>query len=200
MARGSEVTVFVDDAVRGTLPPVCTRDGVPTIDHLRFRHAVGDGARLGAAWLLVLIGPLGWIALLFIAFATSRQGGAEVLSVSLPWSRDAYERQRTEDRRRRASGWGAAAGAIVLAIGWASGYLERLPTPLEALVVASLVAASGLALITFLVASAGARRERVTIRLDASRRWVTLGGVHPDFAAAVSARDTRQDARQDAHR
>ncbi len=192
MARGSEVTVFVDDAVRGTLPPVCTRDGVPTIDHLRYRQAVGDGARLGAAWLLVLTGPLGWIALLFIA--TSRQGGAEVLSVSLPWSQDAYERQRTADHRRRASGCGAAAGAIVLAIGWASGYLERLPTPLEALVVAGLVAASGLALIIFLVASAAARRERVTIRLDASRRWVTLGGVHPDFAAAVSARDARQDA------
>lgn len=191
MARGTEVTVFVDDAVRGTLPPVCTRDGVPTIDHLRYRQAVGDGARLGVAWLLVFAGPVGWIVLLFIA--TSRQG-AEVLSVSLPWSQDAYERQPTEDRRRRASGWGAAAGAIVLAIGVASGYLERLPTPLEALVVAGLVAASGLALIMFLVASAGARRERVTIRLDASRRWVTLGGVHPDFAAAVSARDTRQDA------
>lgn len=184
--------MFVDDAVRSTLPPVCTRDGVPTTDHLRYRQAVGDGARLGVAWLLVFAGPLGWIALLFIA--TSRQGGAEVLSVSLPWSMDAYERQRAADHRRRASGCGAAPGASVLAIGWASGYLERLPTPLEALVVAGLVAVSGWALIVFAVAAAAARREQVTVRLDASRRWVTLGGVHPDFAAAVSARDARQDA------
>lgn len=188
----TDVTVFVDDAVRGTLPPVCARDGVPTADHLRHHEPVGDGARLGAAWLLVFAGPLGWLALLFVA--TSRGGGAEVLSTSLPWSVAAYDRQRAAGRRRRVAGWGAIGAAVALLLGVASGELDQLPTPVETLVVAGLVAVGGWALIVFAVAAATVRRESVTVRLDASRRWVTLGGVHPDFAAAVRAREVRQDA------
>jgi hypothetical protein len=34
------------------------------------------------------------------------------------------------------------------------------------------------------------RRAEVQLVLDASRRWVTIRGVHPDFAAAVADRPT----------
>jgi len=59
----SNVTVFVDDAVEGTLPAVCARDGVPTDSSLRRHDDVGDRAGLGVAWLLLLAGPIGWLGL-----------------------------------------------------------------------------------------------------------------------------------------
>ena len=34
------------------------------------------------------------------------------------------------------------------------------------------------------------RRAEVHLVLDASRRWVTIQGVHPDFAAALAERPT----------
>ena len=39
-----------------------------------------------------------------------------------------------------------------------------------------------------------ARRRQPRVELDASRRWVTLWGVHPDFAD--SYRRTRSDSRE----
>lgn len=191
MARDTEVTVFVDDAVLGALPPVCARDGVSTTSQLHHRQPVGDGARLGAAWLLVLAGPLGWIALLYIA--TSRAGGAEVLSVLLPWSDQAYERQRAADRQRRAGGWAAAACAGMLLIVLLSHSLERVPAPVDALVVAGLVAGGAWAMTVNAMGTWRVGRESVTIGLDASRRWVTLGRVHPDFATAVRATQALRD-------
>ena len=86
----AQVTVFVDDAVQGTLPAVCAKDGVPTADRLTVQTTVGDGARLGVLWLLVFAGPIGWIVLLFLS--TSRSGRAERLRVELPVSSAAYQR------------------------------------------------------------------------------------------------------------
>jgi hypothetical protein len=37
------------------------------------------------------------------------------------------------------------------------------------------------------------RRAEVHLALDASGRWVTLSGVHPDFAAAVAEAAARAD-------
>jgi hypothetical protein len=84
--------VFVDDAVRGTLPAVCVKDGVPTADQLVMREQLGDRAGLGVLWLLLLAGPLGWLGLLIVA--TSRSGRGEVLTVQVPMSEPAYQRLR----------------------------------------------------------------------------------------------------------
>jgi hypothetical protein len=35
--------------------------------------------------------------------------------------------------------------------------------------------------------------RQVGVRLDASRRWVTLSGVHPDFVTAVHEWQTRNE-------
>ena len=43
-------------------------------------------------------------------------------------------------------------------------------------------------------ATVGQWRERVDVGLDASRRWVTLQGVHPAFARACEAARDRTDA------
>jgi hypothetical protein len=48
-----------------------------------------------------------------------------------------------------------------------------------------LVALATAALAVTVVATVRLARERVTVDLDASRRWVTIGRVHPAFAQAV---------------
>ena len=90
------VTVFVDDAVLGRLPPVCVKHGTWTDDRLTFTQDVGGRTGLGVAWLLVLAGPLGWIGLFMIA--ATRQN-TELLTVTLPYSESAHIRltQRQRD-------------------------------------------------------------------------------------------------------
>lgn len=45
----ADVTVFVDAAVLGTLPPVCVKDVTPTLDHLTIDTEVAGGTGLGVA-------------------------------------------------------------------------------------------------------------------------------------------------------
>ena len=89
------VTVFVDDAVLGRLPPVCVKDGIWTDDHLTFTQDVGGRTGLGVAWLLVLAGPLGWIGLFVIA---ATRPSNEALTVTLPYSEAAHLRLRRAKR------------------------------------------------------------------------------------------------------
>ena len=60
------VTVFVDDAIRGDLPLVCAKTGEPTDLMIRMRQPVGGGLP-AAAWLLLLLGPMGIIILVVLA-------------------------------------------------------------------------------------------------------------------------------------
>ena len=46
----SEATVFVDDAVRGTLPDICAKDGVPATGRFRMTTEVGRSNRIGRLW------------------------------------------------------------------------------------------------------------------------------------------------------
>lgn len=62
----ADVTVFVDTAVLGRLPPICVKEGSPTADRLTVQSHVSGGTGLGVAWLLVLLGPLGWLGLIVI--------------------------------------------------------------------------------------------------------------------------------------
>ena len=115
----ASVTVFVDDAVRGDLPPVCSRDGVPTRDSLGRNEEIGNRAGLGIAWLLLLAGPLGWLGLILIS--ASRSGRAEQLHVRLPMCEAAYQRmrgaRRLRDRSVLACLIATVAGLLLFAVG-----------------------------------------------------------------------------------
>jgi hypothetical protein len=184
----ASVTVFVDDAVRGTLPHVCARDGVPTGDALRRNQEVGNPAGLGVAWLLLLAGPIGWIAL--VAIALSRGGRPEQLSVHLPMSASAYARLRAARSVRDRS-------VLLLVAACVSGLLLAIAdrTTLTQFGLVAAIVVGGVALVTCIVGSVRCDRERVGVVLDASRRWVTLSNVHPQFAAACEAHVARQPHR-----
>lgn len=195
----AQATVFVDDAVRGSLPGVCVKDGVATADQLVVRDELGDRAGLGVAWLLVLLGPLGRIGLLLISM--SRGARREVLTVQVPMSEDAYQRLRAARRL----GWNAViAGAVSTIVA-----LMTLPTavgnpdtavgntaPLVARAIALLACLTLVgAIIDRFVADRRLRNATVEVDLDASRRWVTLSRVHPAFVAACQAHEERQSQR-----
>jgi hypothetical protein len=160
------VEVFVDDAVRGRFPNVCAKTGQRAHGVLRIEDTRGG---VGPAWLLVFLGPIGWIVLLALV-VTSRR---ETLVVRAPYSADAL---RTE-RRKVHVVWQSLLAAALLFV--AAG-LEIEPLPTGAWFVAGFVALG-----VFVVAVAVVLLTRVGVRLDASHRWVTLSRVHPDFVAAV---------------
>src|ERR1700724_578944 len=102
-----DITVFVDDAVLGRLPPVCIKHGDATNDTVVQTEAVGSSG-LGILWLLLLIGPIGWIAAFILSMTSSPRG--ERLTVRLPLCEEAFGRNRTA-RRFKAS---AFAGTLIL--------------------------------------------------------------------------------------
>jgi hypothetical protein len=163
MAR---VEVFVDDAVRGRLPNVCVKTGEQADGKFRIEQSWGG---IGAGWILVLLGPLGWIVLAVWA-ATSRR---DRLTVRLPYSAAAFDRETRLLRER------IVAVIVAVALGFAA-LVQLASVPRAIWGVGALVA--------LVVAAAIQVRlgwSQIGIRLDASRRWVTLSNVHPDFARAV---------------
>jgi hypothetical protein len=186
----ADVTVFVDDAVRGTLPGVCAKDGVATVNHLVIRDQVGDRAGLGVAWLLLLAGPLGWLGLVVISYA--RGGRSDVLTVEVPMSEPAYQRIRAARRlRRRAVVVGVLAGFLaVFAISSATGTGDQRQWAAALGVIAG-TALTG-AVVATVLADHRERSSTVQVDLDASRRWVTLSRVHPAFVAACQVQEQRQ--------
>jgi hypothetical protein len=185
----ADVMVFVDDAVRGTLPGICAKDGVPTSDGLTLHSELGDRAGMGVAWLLLFAGPLGWLALLLIS--ASRGGRREVLTVQVPMSEPAYQRRRAAQRMQNLWLAGAVVGAVGALVALASSDGSPLGRALAFLAI-GVVAVSVVGLISN---ERHLRRERIVVDLDASRRWVTLGGVHPAFVAACRAHEQRQAQR-----
>jgi hypothetical protein len=180
MAR---VQVFVDDAVRGRLPDVCVKDGTPANGNmLELRRAVAGSNGLGAAWVLLFFGPPGWLILLLIALFSDKR---EYLTVNLPYSVAARERFRATKRRRNAGGLGAGlVGAAVLVLSLAAG--------LGPAGVVIALGAFAVAVGSLVVGEVRMDRALVDLRLDASRRWVTITGVHPAFVAAVQAQDDQR--------
>jgi hypothetical protein len=177
----AEVTVFVDDAVRGTLPNVCAKDGVTATGRFRVTKEVGRSNRVGVLWLLALVGPLGWLVLVYLLVRDS----GERLDVQLPYSDEAYERFAAARRLRSRALVVAVVGGLALLfvaawvhLGAAGGLIAFV------VIVASLIVA----------VAADLRMERALVRvsLDASRRWVTLTGVHPAFADACHVRATKE--------
>jgi hypothetical protein len=187
----ADVTVFVDDAVRGTLPGICVKDGVATVDHLVIRDHVGDRAGLGVAWLLLLTGPLGWLGLVVISYV--RGGRSEVLTVEVPMSEPAYQRIRAARRLRRR----AMVVLPVVLIGFLVGVTSSSDgTSVGAFQGAALgliaAAVVVVAVITVIIADRRSTKATIGVDLDASRRWVTLSRVHPAFVAACQVQEQRQ--------
>lgn len=177
----ASVTVFVDDAVLGTLPPVCVIDGVVTDDQLTFSQQMGDRSGLGVAWLLILVGPLGWLGLIVIS-AFRRSG--ELLTVTLPFSEAAYTRRRKAERARLR----AAFVMVALLVGAFAALVQR--TTQFRVVALGLAVLACIALSSVIAEAARVRRTSVRLDLDASRRWITLQGVHDSFVNAVQGRST----------
>jgi hypothetical protein len=188
-APRTSVTVFVDDAVLGRLPPVCALTGRPSDGTLTVRTDVGrtGAVPIPVTALLFLAGPVGWVVLVLLAWAGGGRG--ERLTVRLPWS-EAAEHEVDALRRRRTAAWvGVAVGVVVLVLllvvrGAAAGPTQAA-APVVALV---LVAAAVVATVAAVTAERRIDRRSVSVELDGSRRWVTLGNVHPAFRAAVRAR------------
>lgn len=173
------VTVFVDDAVLGRLPYVCVKTGAPAEGMLTVRTPVGAQTRLGVLWLLALAGPLGWLVLAVLAW--SRDGGGETLTVQVPWTETAQHQHDHALRLRR----GLVLAAIALTIGGlVIGGLAG-SSPAGTLVQLLFIGAAIVCLAAAWPAWVEVERTRVHVTIDASRRWVTLGGVHDDFAHAV---------------
>jgi hypothetical protein len=166
--------VFVDDAVRGDLPDLCVKDGVPAGGGRLTLTEEVTGRGLGLWWLLVFLGPIGWIALVVVA-AGSR---GETLTVTLPFGTDARERYLEARRGRR----------TVVAVGIPVGASLLLASLLGAppgFAVLGLVVL-GVTLVAGMVFEYRIGQALVGVDLDASRRWVTLRAVHPAFARAVA--------------
>lgn len=185
-------TVFVDDAVRGSLRPVCVKDGVATADHLVVREELGDRAGLGVAWVLLLLGPLGWIGLLLISAGRSARG--EVLTVQVPMSEAAYQRLRAARRLGRNALIVGVVATIVAAMTLGPALGDPGAPASRTLALVACLTLVG-AIITRGMAEHRGRKATVQVDLDASRRWVTLSGVHPAFAAACEAHEQRQRLR-----
>lgn len=189
----AQVTVFVDDAVRGTLPGICAKDGIPTADRIVVRDELGDRAGLGVAWLLLLAGPLGWLGLILISVA--RSGRREVLTVRLPLCEAAYQRMRGARRLRR---WavvvGVLGGVLALVAMTAPADSPGDAAPLRVIGLLAGLAVIG-AIVALFLADRRLRGSTVGIDLDASRRWVTITAVHPAFAAACQAQEQQQPSR-----
>jgi hypothetical protein len=164
---GETARVALDDALIGRLPPVCAMTG----DRADGYAPMVVPRSLGLAWLLLLAGPLGWLVLaaLYPRLRTRYE-------IRVPMSEPAFDRWMIERRRRLWCSWlGGALLVFAVAI--------RALGPL-----ALLVALAGL----FLLAIAFRAHWRVpwlqpSLSADARGRRVTMRGVHPRFAAAVTA-------------
>lgn len=163
------IEVFVDDAVRGRLPNVCVKTGEKADGKFRIEQ---DAGGLNGGWfLLLLLGPFGWIALAILSLTARRS----VLTVRLPYSEGAVDREVRLSRAR----WVPVAVALLLGLA-ALVRLASIPRPVWWVGAAVAVVVAAIVHVRFVF-------TRVHIRLDASSRWITLSNVHPAFVQAVIA-------------
>lgn len=175
----ANVTVFVDDGVLGNLPEVCVVTGIPTADKLTFRQQVRDSAGLGVAWLLILAGPLGWLGIAAIALF---RRGADYLTVTLPYSENAQQRRVQAERAQL-----KAMIVMVVALALAFGAFIQRSSSYDLLALGLATIGVG-ALVSMVMCARRVHHLSVQLTLDASRRWLTLLGVNPEFALAVERR------------
>jgi hypothetical protein len=177
----ASVEVFVDDAVRGRLPNVCVKTGEKADG--KFRIEQDSGGLSGGWFLLLLLGPLGWIALAILAVTARRS----VLTVRLPYSEAAVDREVRLSRER----WVAVAVAVLLGLAG----LARLALIPRAV----WLVGAGVAFVVAVIVQVCFSWTQVHVRLDASHRWITLSNVHPAFVQAVIATGDTDRSRSFAH-
>jgi hypothetical protein len=163
------IEVFVDDAVRGRLPDVCVKTGERADGKLRIEQDC-DGLN-GGWYLLVLLGPFGWLVLALVAITARRR----TLTVRLPYSAGAVDQEVRLSRER----WIGVAVAVLLGLAAADRF-AAIPRSVW-------LVGAAVALVVAAVVHVRYVWTRVHIRLDASRRWITLSNVHPAFVRAVIA-------------
>ena len=173
------VEVFVDDAVRGRLPTRCVITGEPTTFFVREEVPIGNG--LGVLWLLILLGPIGWLALTLAAL-TRR---ADILTVRLPITEAPFQHLRSTRRTLRA-------GVALIAV-CAAGMVAALIADLGRPLLVTLVAIGLVGVALSVVARVALAFQEIDVSLDASRRWVTLRHVSVEFADAVRALPSRRE-------
>lgn len=163
----------MDDYVTGELPEVCVVTGESTVHFVTKKTQVKS---LGW-WLLLLLPIVGWVALL----AAVLSGRTTALSGRLPYSAEAWNTRKRHQSFARYLMLGGVALftlAITALSGWALG---------------GVLGITGLAVV---ILGAGLmiwiELHQPTITLDASRRWVTIEGVHPRFVEAVQSRTPRR--------
>jgi hypothetical protein len=179
----TDVTVFVDDAVQGRLPMVCVRTGEPAEGLHRIHQTIGGGSPW--AFLLIFLGPVGWIVL----FGLSVFFRGRDLLVRLPYTEAALDDERGKFRAA------LIAGAAFVVIGVGAGITAAVLAHRSNVRETLLVLLVGATVVTFCAAVSFAVRYltgRPKIELDASGRWVTVRGVHPRFAAALEDRDAQR--------
>jgi hypothetical protein len=160
----AKVTVGADQAVLGQFPPVCVRTGHRADGRVVIESRVGGPS----AWagLLVLTGPIGWIILFGLVLAVR----GEAFSVRVPFSRAAW------NAIMRAT----VLGRVLVGVGVLGAVTVALTSPS---MIGGVLAVGAIVVGVVTVCVAKSMLPRVS--LDATRRWITLGGVDPAFRAAV---------------
>jgi hypothetical protein len=131
-----------------------------------------------AAWLLVFLGPIGWLALM-ILMGGGRGTGREILSIQLPYSDEAWTRHA---KRKR---WRTYAG-ILCVTALVAGLFS-----VGGLLYSGWFVLAGIFFLAALVAHLLLTFDEVDITLDATRRWLTLHNVHESFVAALNTTPSR---------
>ena len=151
------------DYVHGRLPEVCAVTGVATTDQVRLRTNV---ARISQAWYLaLLLGPIGWTALVVALLGTRR-----ILEGWLPYSHEVVRRRRSQRRMIVLGGVLGALGALVI----------HIVIPAQAL-----VWAAGLSAVVSVAALGIMSLGEPRIGMDPSGRMVKLSRCHPGFVDAI---------------
>jgi hypothetical protein len=173
----AEVTVFVQDAVAGALPAVCVKDGSSTGGVLPVRAQIdSDTAGLGWVWLLLFLGPPGWVALMVVVLWRRPSGG---VMVQVPYSTGAQRRLV----RTRVTERVAVASVLVLMVGEIIVLL--VDPPAVALLSTLAVAIMAVAAVVTVVSALRLGSMEVRARIDRSGQWVVLSEVNSDFAFAA---------------
>ncbi|RMH77382.1 MAG: hypothetical protein D6683_09085 [Actinomyces sp.] len=158
------VTVPLAAARDRRLPAVSVRSGRSADGYVPVAVATGS---LGIGWVLVLLGPPGWLLL-----ALTSDWFRDEVTVHLPHTEREFRRRHRVERARRDGIVGTVAGA---AAGLA---LSRTPGLLVVGLAITCVSAA------LWVAASWARGALTPdLRLDGER--LILAGVHEDFVAAV---------------
>ncbi|MCP3937542.1 MAG: hypothetical protein GY708_19480 [Actinomycetia bacterium] len=175
--------LFVDDVVRGDLPRVCVLSGEPSEGHVEIE--VRTALSGGWLWFALLLGPVGiGLIVLFLMLGST-------MLVRLPMTERSIDRYC--DSRRQI--WWAGIAFIMWAIAgvgfvqWAdrtNGLLRQLAVGLFVVGLIAIV-------VRILAFQWTITVTQLRVRLDASRRWVTIDNVNPAFARACQLGDRYQN-------